>query len=122
MPWKSFREKIKTATIAEGIDCVPAGCFSGCVNLEKVNIPETVEEIGDGAFWKAADNFIIKGYKDSEAHRYAIKNRTRFFNLETNEVIDYGKKNTMKASAKTKTIKAKKLRAKKQTEPRNTSR
>ncbi|MBQ5398508.1 MAG: leucine-rich repeat protein [Ruminococcus sp.] len=96
--------------------------FSGCKSLAKINIPRSVISIADGAFWKAADNFIIKGYKDSEAHRYAIKNRTRFFNLETNEVIDYGKKNTMKASAKTKTIKAKKLRAKKQTKPRNTSR
>ena len=73
VPWASVRDKITSATIAEGVtsvgnnafyDCsnlttvsIPAGvttigynAFSGCSNLANVNIPATVTSLGDFAF------------------------------------------------------------------------
>ena len=42
---------LKSITIPEGIKKIEAYAFAGCGQLENINIPKTVEEIGEDAFY-----------------------------------------------------------------------
>lgn len=46
----SLPESLTRAIIGEGVKTVPAQLFSGCRNLARVEMPSTVERIGDYAF------------------------------------------------------------------------
>lgn len=46
----SLPESLTRAIIGEGVKTVPAQLFSGCSNLARVEMPSTVERIGDYAF------------------------------------------------------------------------
>ncbi len=50
LPWKSYVMDIKTATIGKEVTGVYAGCFTGCKNLTRVNLPDTLKYIGYCAF------------------------------------------------------------------------
>ena len=47
----SALSNLKSVSIPNGIISIPEDCFGGCINLEQVVIPESVEEINDKAFW-----------------------------------------------------------------------
>ena len=42
--------EIVKAVLPEGLRHISVACFTGCINLEEINIPSTVETIDDGAF------------------------------------------------------------------------
>ena len=51
VPWTSVRDKITSATIAEGVTSVGNNAFYDCSNLATVSIPTGVTEISDYAFY-----------------------------------------------------------------------
>ena len=51
VPWTSVRDKITSATIAEGVTSVGGYAFSNCTALTAINIPDGVTEIGKNAFF-----------------------------------------------------------------------
>ena len=42
---------VYTFNFKENTKCIAGGCFSGCKNFSKINIPSTVKYIGDSAFY-----------------------------------------------------------------------
>ena len=104
---------LTSVTIPEGLEEIGFNAFCFCSSLKTLTIPRSVTCIEDEALACNADGFTIKGYKNTAAHEYAKKFRTRFFDLETQQITDYGKKNPIKVTAKSKTLKAKTLKAKK---------
>ncbi|MDO4183396.1 MAG: leucine-rich repeat protein [Coriobacteriia bacterium] len=50
VPWGSYRDAIKTITIAEGVTSIGSSAFHGCTSLASVSIPSTVTSIGGSAF------------------------------------------------------------------------
>ena len=51
VPWTSVRDKITSATIAQGVTSVGGYAFSNCTALTAINIPDGVTEIGKNAFF-----------------------------------------------------------------------
>ena len=51
MPWDDWKEAIKSIVIEEGITEINNGCLNELPNLESVTLPESLESIGDYAFW-----------------------------------------------------------------------
>ena len=49
-PWRSVREKIKTAVVQEGVTGIGKYTFYGCEKMEQVTLPEGIEVIGSCAF------------------------------------------------------------------------
>ena len=49
-PWYSFREKLKTAVIEEGVTSIGNYAFYKCIGLTSVTIPNSVTSIGYYAF------------------------------------------------------------------------
>ena len=50
MPWNIYKNLIHTVTIGSGITSIPANAFGMFTTLTKLNLPATLETIGDGAF------------------------------------------------------------------------
>ncbi len=51
-PWvKSYSDKIKTVSFADGITGVGEYCFYGCAGLTKIVFPSGIEKIGEGALY-----------------------------------------------------------------------
>jgi hypothetical protein len=50
VPWKNYKESIKSVVVSSGVTSVGARAFDGCKNLETINIAETVTKIGIYAF------------------------------------------------------------------------
>ena len=48
-PWRDFSEDIKKVVVKEGITSIGYLCFSGCVNLEEIQLPDSLEVIGQQA-------------------------------------------------------------------------
>lgn len=110
-PWYRYREDIKTITIGDGINSICDDAFLGCrfttevtlgkdiqsigsqafmglLDLKKITIPENVTSIGEKAIGyknteSKEDNFMIYGYSDSAAERYADQNDILFSDLES---------------------------------------
>lgn len=49
-PWKSFKTKILSISLPNGLTSIGAHAFKGCVHVEEISIPLGVEEIGSFAF------------------------------------------------------------------------
>ena len=70
---------LSTLYIDDGLKEIKDRAFYNCPSLEEVTIPKSVTKIGEKAFgYYAGDdrnpNFLIKCYKDSAAHKYALAN------------------------------------------------
>lgn len=74
---------LKEVKLPEGLKTIGDFAFFSCTakGFDEITIPNSVTSIGDCAFgyqnaggWIAACTFTIKGYKDSEAQRYANDN------------------------------------------------
>lgn len=50
IPWKEKKDYVRYVYIENGITSICDGAFSSCYNLTSVDIPESVERIGDQAF------------------------------------------------------------------------
>jgi hypothetical protein len=106
-------KELVSVSLPDTLKYINSDAFLGCEKLKSVTIPKSVTEIGYAVFYGCADGFTINGYKNTAAHKYAKEQRLRFCNIETKQVINYGKKNPIKVTAKKKTLKAKTLKAKK---------
>lgn len=49
-PWDSFRDKIHTVSIGEGVTRIPDNAFAWCHNLTDIHLPGTLESIGFQSF------------------------------------------------------------------------
>ena len=49
IPWYSYRSKIKTVTIGNGVTSIVSHAFSYCTSLTSITIPDSVTSIGDYA-------------------------------------------------------------------------
>ena len=50
LPWEQYRSYINTVNIAEGVTSISDGAFIFCYNLTDINIPNSVNKIGEAAF------------------------------------------------------------------------
>ena len=64
--------------IPYGITSISHACFCGCYGLTEVEIPPTVESIGDYAFHRCFRLRCIKGIKGSYAEQYAKEHNIKF--------------------------------------------
>ncbi len=53
-PWYSYREKIKTVAIENGVTSIGKYAFLYCSSLAEINIPEGITSIGESAFSKCS--------------------------------------------------------------------
>ena len=79
-------KNLKSVKISSKIKEIYSAGFMGCVKLKSITVPKTVKEIG----WRALGynyedeeavyktKLVIKGYKNSAAHKYAKKNYVKF--------------------------------------------
>ena len=68
---------LKTIAIPDGIKKIGKCAFEGCRNLTELTIPESVISIAPWSFEECPD-LVIKGSKNSYAHKYAVNNNIRF--------------------------------------------
>ena len=67
--------------IPEGVISIGSEVFAGLKNLKTVTIPESVKEIGYGAFWNCG-NLTLQVYNNSYAEQYAKENGIPFEVIE----------------------------------------
>ena len=60
-------------TVADGVQIIGDASFEGCLGVEEVVMPGSVEEIGYNAFYGCGDDLCIYCAKGSYAERYAKK-------------------------------------------------
>lgn len=54
VPWNSYRDKITTVKIAEGVTSVGAYAFANCQNLTEIEIADSVQNIGAFAYFNCS--------------------------------------------------------------------
>ena len=93
---------IDTVKLAEGIEKIGSGAFQGCPALTGVTIPASVTEIDENAFgyknpqagaWvpEKVEGFTIRGFKGTEAERYANANGFKFVEIQRGDADGDGK-------------------------------
>ncbi len=133
-----FQSEITEITLPDNLEEIGVEAFLSCEKLKEVTIPASVKKIGHEAFGysmtgmnnegyiTSKDGIIIKGYPNTAAEAYAELNDFEFVDLskepETEPVkpdepepVVTKKSNPLSVTAKTASVKAKKLRSKKQT-------
>lgn len=80
---KAFLNKtsVVSVNIPNTVEAIGDSCFSGCENLKKVTIPESVTEIADDAF-EGCDNLTVYCYENSYAQSYAEENGISYVLLD----------------------------------------
>ena len=68
---------LKAITIPNSVKIIGKLAFEWCRNLTELTIPESVISIAPWAFEECPD-LVIKGSKNSYAHKYAVNNNIRF--------------------------------------------
>ena len=84
--WEAFFicESLESIDFGNSKLAIGDRAFSHCFSLQSVTLPETIEKIGAGAFGYTStknENFIVKGYDDTVAHKYAQDNGFEFISL-----------------------------------------
>lgn len=51
---------VSSVSLGEGLLSIPEGCFSGCANLKRIKIPNTVQSVGDLAFDGCASLSLVE--------------------------------------------------------------
>lgn len=77
-------ENLKTVKIEEGVESLAGDAFSYCPNLESVELPKSLDQIGyNYSYWtgttespvfKGSDKVVIKCFECTAAYEYAMKN------------------------------------------------
>ena len=110
VPWKDYREQIRTITLKEGMtECTGISFFS-CSAVREVTLPRSLEILNRSAFqwcdslrkvtvlnpecqlfWKPEDvgrgSVILCGYRNSTAYDCALENHFCFQDVETGELL-----------------------------------
>lgn len=76
--------------LKDGVEEIESYAFQGCEGLETVTIPPSVTSIGNNIFSRCKDTLVIRGYKGSEAEKYATDQEYTF------EIIGYMESDTVK--------------------------
>lgn len=58
-PWDFWSTEIKNAFVESGVTSIGSYAFLGCINLSSITIPESIKEIGNGAFWDCTGELIV---------------------------------------------------------------
>ncbi len=78
---------LKSVVIGKKVKVIGIGCFWNCKKLKSIVIPPNVKKIGKKALGftnygkKKVKGFIIKGKKNSAAHKYAKKHKFKFVRI-----------------------------------------
>ncbi len=81
IPWYDERANITEIVIGEGISRIGDRSFYNCISVQKINIPNSVTEIGNYAF-RNCDEITIYGEKGNYAETYANENGIPFINTK----------------------------------------
>lgn len=77
---------LKNVTIKDGVKIIGEKAFYGCNSLKSVTVPKSARTIGIKAFGYDSKGkikgFKLKGYKGSEAQKYAKKNKIKLTELK----------------------------------------
>lgn len=86
-----LNSSLQSATLEYGTKAVPSGMFMYAQNLSKVTLPSTLEKIEAQAFGyeigSRINDFVISGYQNTAAERYAAENEFTFIALDRPELI-----------------------------------
>lgn len=93
-------KNLRNVIIVNSVKSIGEYAFFGCPNLVEITIPEQVTSIGERAFgyvfdeinlqYVVIDGFIIYGYDDAEAMRYANDNEIEFVSLSEKPEFEIG--------------------------------
>ena len=77
-------EKLASVELADGMREIKDGAFYYSTNMKVISIPASVDviaegSIGFGGWGEKAQSLLIKCYKDSAAHQYALDNGFKFW-------------------------------------------
>lgn len=83
--WSFYGCGFQSVTIPEGVTTIGDGAFAWNTDMKSIKIPKSVKKIGglavgysDPMNEEIDEDFIIYGYKNSAAEKYAKKNNIRF--------------------------------------------
>ena len=84
-------EKLPGINIPNSVTSIGYGAFYGCTSLKNVTIPSSVKSVENNAFgyywdydvenYEKVDGFSIYCVRNTEARRYAIDNKFKFFRI-----------------------------------------
>ena len=107
-----YCESLTSITIGNGVTTIGDEAFYKCTSLTSITIPDSVTTIGNCAFgyyydynsdeYKKIDNFIIYGYSNSTAEKYAKNNGFAFLNA--NKIPTTVKKTTVTLAKSSATV------------------
>lgn len=80
-PWYESRNSIVSAEIQDSVSEISARAFADCSSIEEITIPKSVRSIDDNAF-DGSGSVVIKGYKNTEAQEFALRNNFEFVELD----------------------------------------
>lgn len=75
-------DNLESISIGTGVEFIDDNSITYCKNLKEITIPPNVKRIGSGALLHNADGFVIYGYSDTAAEKYAHENSIPFRALE----------------------------------------
>ena len=94
-PWTGYSDQIAKVTIGSGITKLTKGAFSGLTALTSVDVPESVEEIAEGAFPETdATKFDLYGYSNHASGRYAEAHSNVQLRLKSLRILCMGNSHT----------------------------
>ena len=76
-----FDSAVETVVFEEGIKEIPYMALHGAKKLTSVTVPMRVKTIGNDAFRDCPTDFILYGYNNSAAHKYAKANSINYVSL-----------------------------------------
>lgn len=68
--------------IPDGVIQIKAYAFSNCWSLTRITIPKSVTQIDEDAFFNILSDIQIECYRDSYAHKWAMRNKAKYELIE----------------------------------------
>lgn len=84
-PWASYRAKVRSLTVEQGVSAIGAHAFESCVNLETVSLPDSLMAIGVDAFTDTACLKATEGETVSLIGGWVISAKPELTELELSE-------------------------------------